>query len=232
MGRVALFRRRKSVVDGRMFLLWLLGTVFMVTGTSAWSLDEKRLWLPIKYKKYHFELLASAIAAEKHSSCEEVMEGTLDLGVSTPDEPVFRILCRSADGPGFNVMVDGKTRRLLTNEQIVEELLTDPQKEQRRQQLAERTRQQLEQRKKSLWDQCEGEIRTQARDMIGFRWDEPGPPEPLELTDAGALFEKHFRSRSPTGTELFFVARCTVADGAAAIVNFRGRGAGTRSSGE
>ncbi len=151
------------------------------------------------------------------------MEGTLDLGLSKPDEPVFRFLCKSADGPGFNVMVDGKSRRQLTNEQSVEALLDEQQLEQRQQQLAERARQEQEKRKKSLWEQCETEIAKKARDMIGFTWSDAGPPEPVALTELGAVYEPHFQSRNPAGAELFFVAKCIVEDGGAAVVEFRGR---------
>lgn len=215
--------RSSKAIFGMTSSRWYLPVLLLVLAIpAAWSLDEKRLWLPVKYRKYHFDLLASAIATEKDPSCEQIMEGTLDLGLSKPDTPVFRFLCRSPEGPGFNVMVDGKSRQPLTNERSINELLDAQQQAIRRQQLAERVRQQREQKKKSLWEQCEAEIRRQARDMIEFAWREPDMPEPVEFSDVSAVFEKHFRSRNPAGTELFFVASCVVVEGSAPAVKFRG----------
>lgn len=195
-------------------LVWLALYCPAVSG-----LDESRLWLPISYKQYYFELLASGLAAEAQTECDSVVEGTVDLDQSSRDKPVFRVLCRNADGRTFNMLVDGLTRTVLTPGHEVEQLLTPEQRAARarrraeesarrqRQAAAEKARQQR-QLTEGYWAQCEQALQPTVANMLSVEWLED--PQSAMVTAEGAVFTRNFTARDYTGNALFFTAECEV----------------------
>lgn len=215
------YRGRQSC--GWLVLIWLGLVCPMVYG-----LDESRLWLPVTYKHYYFELLASGLAAEAQRECESVVEGTTDLDRSKPDHPVFRMLCRNPDGRTFNVLVDGLTRsiitpgyeidQLLTSEQRAERVRRREQEEERRQrQLAAEKARQYEVLKERYWTQCEQAMQSTMDNMLSMEWLED--PRAPAITVEGAAFARNFTARDFSGNKLFFTVECKVtADGSADAV--------------
>ncbi len=187
--------------------------------SPVWGLDESRLWLPVSYKQYHFELLASGLAAEAQRECERVVEGTVDLDRSTLEKPVFRVLCRNADGRTFNLLVDGLTRAILTPGDEIDQLLTPAQRaarlrqreqaeERRQQRLAAEKDRQLRQRKERYWSLCEEALQPFIANMLSVQWLEA--PRAGLITEEGAEFARNFTARDFSGTALHFTAECSV----------------------
>ncbi|HEY7773930.1 MAG TPA: hypothetical protein VIC26_12175 [Marinagarivorans sp.] len=77
-------------------------------------LDEKALWLPVKYQGYYIKLVTAAQAALNQPRCIEVKQATLDLRQTTPERPLFRILCRQASGKTYTEMIEGNNYTSLT----------------------------------------------------------------------------------------------------------------------
>lgn len=186
---------------------------------AVWGLDASRLWLPVSYKQYHFELLASGLVAEAQRECESVVEGTADLDRSAPEKPVFRVLCRNADGRTFNLLVDGLTRTILTPGYEIDQMLTPEQRAERahRRQLEEERRQrrraaekdrQLRQLKESYWAQCEQALQPTIANMLSVQWLEA--PRTGVVTEEGAEFVRNLTARDFSDTALFFTAECSV----------------------
>lgn len=82
--------------------------------TQVSALDESRLWLPKSHERIYLNLKKSAEAAEALDRCHSVVRGTIDLTQSTKEYPIFRIMCRQANGRTYNEMVNGLTFEPLT----------------------------------------------------------------------------------------------------------------------
>lgn len=77
-------------------------------------LDPSVLWLPLKYQKLQAKLYTAAEAALYQPRCIEVRSGTIDLRQSSPDVPVFRILCKEASGMTYTEVVTADGYESLT----------------------------------------------------------------------------------------------------------------------
>lgn len=77
-------------------------------------IDPAVLWLPIKYQKLQAKLYIAAEAALYQPRCIEVRSGTVDLRQSTPNVPVFRILCEESSGMTYTEVVTADGYESLT----------------------------------------------------------------------------------------------------------------------
>lgn len=77
-------------------------------------LDPSVLWLPLKYQKLQAKLYNAAEAALYQPRCIEVRSGTVDLRQSTPDVPVFRILCKEPSGLTYTEVITANGFESLT----------------------------------------------------------------------------------------------------------------------
>lgn len=206
-------------------LLVLLGFYCPVVS----GLDESRLWLPISYKHYYFELLASGLVAEDQHECASVVEGTVDLDRSKRDKPVFRLLCRNSEGRTFNVLVDGLSRTILTPEFEIDQLLTPEQRatrarrraeeeERRQRQLAAEKARRHQQLIERYWAECERALQPIITNMLSLEWVED--PQPAMVEAERAEFARNFTARDFAGTTLFFTVECevTAEAGAEAVI--------------
>lgn len=99
--------------------LWASLLLALALTPRAWSLDDSRLWLPKEYRIHYIKLKEAALAAEALESCAEILRGTLDLDLSTPEQAYYRFLCRQPDGLTYTEIVDGVT--LIPRSTAVEE---------------------------------------------------------------------------------------------------------------
>ena len=94
--------------------------LLLAFANASWSLDtplnEKALWLPAKYQGHYIELVSAAQAALDLPRCIEVKQATLDLRQSTPEKPIYRVLCLQESGKTYTEMIDGDGYISLTPE--------------------------------------------------------------------------------------------------------------------
>ena len=192
--------------------LSLLVSSLALLGVSmpAISVDESRLWLAKSDQVLYLPLVRAALAAANLERCVEVLEGTLDRTQSTSERPMFRILCRQADGKSYNEMVDGLSFETLTTPKVVEVVLTEEQIEQRKREEQERQRQEDERRKMSLWQMCMQALQDRTKMMIDLTWDSQSQPEPITFDASSAVFKVQFQAKSIWGEALRYEATCTV----------------------
>ncbi|WP_045860808.1 hypothetical protein [Teredinibacter purpureus] len=172
---------------------------------NASSLDESRLWLPVKYHPYYLDLKESALAAEKLEVCTEVLRGTLDREQSKPERPIYRILCRRPDGLSYNEMVDGLTKKTLTT--IVREN-TEPTEQE-----LEEKRRISEQIKQGFRIACEEEFNRKTEFMINLTLQTAHDTEPVYFDEKTAIFITEFDAKGISGEKLKYRSQCEVGEG-------------------
>lgn len=174
------------------------------------ALDEKRLWLPTRYQTLFLKLKEAAFAAEAIDRCVTVLRGTLDVEQSTPDHPMYRILCRDPDNRSYTEMVDGLTMETLTTPKVVEVEPTPEELE--RQRLMEEARKAAEeaQRKATFWEICQGRILSRTSLMLNLTWLTEGRPEPNPWSEEEAVFTVDFDAENMWGKPLNYRAICTI----------------------
>ncbi len=164
--------------------------VACLTSPVALPLDEKRLWLPVKYHGLFLDLKKAALTAESLDSCVTVLRGTIDLDQSQKAKPVYRILCRRANGKSYNQMIDGVTLEPIVPPPTVEEL--------------EAQRLAIEGR----WLSCEDSLKQKTRLMQGVTWISALPPEPRHYGEGATNFTVDFDAQNTRGVPLKYRAMC------------------------
>lgn len=183
------------------------------------ALDQKRLWLPVRYQDLFQSLVKAAEKAEALDRCVTIMEGTIDMEQSRPDHPIYRILCRQHNDRTYNEMVDGISFATLTTPQIVEpEITPEAQLELQRQEEARREVERA-QRKVEAWEVCRHSLIESTRLMMELRWgvDINGVVEPVEFDEKLARYVLDFDARGISGEALRYRAECSFAEDIARV---------------
>lgn len=203
---------------------WALMANLLLLYVPAAALDERRLWLPVRYQSLYLPLVKAAQRAEALDRCVTVMEGTMDIEQSRPGHPIFRILCRQPNGHTYNEMVDGLTFTTLTTPAVVERELTQEEQELLRQQEQARRQAEIAARKTEAWEFCRRKLVYSTRMMLSLQWlvDLEGLPEPEVFEEDNIRFRADFDARNMQGELLHFTAECRVA-GELADVRLRKR---------
>lgn len=182
--------------------------VLALLPTSSFALDEKRLWLPVKYQIHYLKLKEAALQAEALERCVTVLEGTIDLEQGSGDKPIYRIQCRQANGRSYNEMVDGSTMKTLTTQTLVELVLTEEEIERQRLDAEKRVAEELVVRKEALWLMCQNKLQEHTRLMTNRLMLNESMPEPEAYTEEYAVFNLDFDAEDVQGNALHYRARC------------------------
>lgn len=197
-----------SILRGLVFiLLSIVPGVFLAV--KAFALDDSRLWLPKSYQTFYVSLVNAALAAEETDRCVTVLEGTLDLDQSTPERPVFRILCRQESGVSYNEMVDGTDYKTLTTPASKDSYWSEE----------SRRRRERERLMETYWHLCQTEIARQTRLMNELQWLTPMPAVPSSETDGRVSYILDFDAKTPEGRPLHYRLQCAVSESEGATVS-------------
>ena len=208
------FKKTKRFIFQLFIGFSLLSTPLVV------ALDEQRLWLPSNYERLYLALKKSAVMAEKLDRCDTLLRGTIDLDSSTPENPIFRILCRQPDGRTYNEMVDGNTGKTLTTELVLPELLSDEEKQQLAVENEQRRTDALFNIQQVMWKMCDMELADQTKLFNGlvrshdfsspltFNFDEV--TEDFVVVSPEAVFQMDFDALDMDGVKLKYRAKCYV----------------------
>jgi hypothetical protein len=108
-------RRRSQLVVGFYCCIpWLvlgIGSAALAMGLN--HVQEHKLVLPKYYQAHLPSLQQAAQLAIQTPRCQELLQGSLHIDRSTPQHPVFRILCRDQGGNSFAFLIDGISLHLL-----------------------------------------------------------------------------------------------------------------------
>lgn len=193
---------------------------------SKWSyaLDEKRLWLPVKYQALYLPLVEAATAAEALERCVDVVEGTIDLEQSAAGQPIFRIVCRQENGRTYSEMVDGISFATMTTPKVVAPEPTAEELEQQRLQEEQRRQAEVDRAKRDAWQLCRMQMLERTRMMMDLVWltDIETQREPDVHTENEIGFTLSFDARSMWREPLHYTAECVVR-GVSAEVSLRKR---------
>lgn len=184
------------------------GLVLLLFCEFAAAIDAERLWLPRSDQKYYLNLVQSAAAAEALPRCQTVLEGTIDKEQSQPEHPIFRILCRQANGRSYNEMVDGLSFETLTTPVVVEPPETAEQLQRRLRQEQALAAAAIKQREDEAWQACSGEVQQQTALMMELVMITQTQPAPEELNEHEVVFVIDFDAENFWGEALRFRARC------------------------
>ena len=113
--------RIKTVSLSKIFIFGLLAVFLVVICEPAFALRESRLWLPKKYTYLMPRLISAAYTAESSDDCVEVVDAQLDVGRSTEELPLFRIICRNAEGKTYIVRLSGEPVSEATRQQAAKD---------------------------------------------------------------------------------------------------------------
>ena len=182
----------------------LLSFIPFVGFSSAFAVDESRLWIPTNFERQYLNLKNAAEAAESLDRCVEVVRGTIDLGRSTKELPIFRIQCRQENGRTYNEMVNGISFETLTTRVVDESQLT-PEEQARRQQ-------KLENAKKAFLNRCLAELESKTQLFINKKLlSQTHEPITFSLEQAEFVFD--FDAEDINGVALEYTSTCKVAEG-------------------
>ena len=173
---------------------FFLGLLILTASAVSHAVDRNPLWLPVKYQTLYLSLIKAASAAEELDRCREVVEGTLDLDQSTPDHPIFRILCRQESGLTYNEMVDGLSFVTLTTS-------LDSEKHRHM-------------RTQTAWQQCRLHLLERTQLMTDLHWlsDIDAPLEPESITAEEVRFVVDFDAKSMGRELLRYRGECAVVE--------------------
>lgn len=194
-------------VRSRQIIGFVLAVCGLCAGFSAVALDESRLWLPKSYRSHYVSLVNAALAAEQIERCVTVLEGTVDLDQSTPERPIFRILCRQPSGVSYNEMVDGADYQTLTTPASGDSYWSEESRRQRERQ----------QRLEAFWALCESEIKRATQLMDNLQWVSSWPPEPSRYSEEEAQYRVDFDAETPEGRPLHYRLSCTASQSQASV---------------
>jgi len=195
-----LFTSYKGCCAGFVLLAFLSATISNAHSASLFpperveaqalqGFDPRVLWLPKSYKRKHErKLIKAASVAAKLDECDTVLRGTLDFDNSTDDHPIYRILCRRADGSSYNEAVDGLTYETLTTRHVP---------------LAVRMSKKIE----SLRGYCRQAIAKEVTMMQNLSWLEKGR-EPVTVEEDIATFVFDFDATNEQLEPLYYRGTC------------------------
>ncbi len=174
------------------------------------ALDESRLWLPKSHNGLQVKLFKAAKLAESFPACIEVMSGTLMLDASTPERPVFKIICRNEDRRTYTVLMDGIDYEYLNPLPVeVEPEEAEPEVVDEE---AERLAREAERvvREAEYWRLCVEGLETKTRNMAGVQWLYQEPVEPVFHDEEHflATYEVPFDAKDIQGHDLKFRGIC------------------------
>lgn len=139
----------------------------------SYAVDRSRLWLPTSYKHYFAKLRKAAqLAEEKAPRCTEIIDGSLQQKLSTPEQPVFRLICRDENRRSHAMNIDGLTLEVVdldrpggrvNFEQLEAERLQAIKDEELR--LADEARLKELQQQKDLWADCQQQVAKKTKNM-------------------------------------------------------------------
>jgi hypothetical protein len=176
---------------------------------------DRQLFLPKSYRTYFPDLQNAAVLASQMEGCTRFLRGELQLDLSTPDHPIFSMLCRGENNRSFAFLVDGKSLHLLDetrpegsisfadlelevlakreqqkilDEKIAAEALAEAARQEEIAALkeAEEARVLEEERRKRLWDYCLRQLTRRVQNMHGLNWLTKTMPEP-QILDGNRL---------------------------------------------
>jgi hypothetical protein len=108
-------RRKSQLVVGLGFciswLIWGIAPGVLAKGLN--HVQAHQLILPKHYQPHLPSLQQAAQLASQTPRCQELLQGSLHIDRSTPQHPVFRILCRDQGGNSFALLIDGISLHLL-----------------------------------------------------------------------------------------------------------------------
>ncbi len=113
--------RIKTVSPSKIFIFGFLAVFLVVICEPAFALRESRLWLPKKYTYLMPRLIGAAYTAESSDDCVEVVDAQLDVGRSTKELPMFRIICRNVEGRTYIVRLSGEPVSEATRQQAAKD---------------------------------------------------------------------------------------------------------------
>ena len=169
------------------FILSTLGSPLFLSFVHA-EVDESKLWLPQKYQKHYVGLLKAAGVAEKVERCESIIEGTIDIGQTTAEHPMFRILCRQENGRSYNEIIDGLSFDPLTTPWPKELLMSEEELEQLRREEEQKRRDWIDELKREFWTSCKNAAQVETRFMHNMSWLTVEQNEPVSVIDTALEF--------------------------------------------
>lgn len=196
-----IMRHLKSRLPSHRLCVWCVA----LSGLGAFNadaLDDSRLWLPKSYRSHYVALVNAALAAEATNRCVTVLEGTIDLTLSSQEKAVFRILCRQESGVSYNEIVDGDSYETLTTPTQSDSYWSEDARLEREMQV----------RKKEFWSRCDAMLKVRTRLMNDLQWVSEVPSPPVTISETSAEYLVDFDAKTPEGTILKYRARCSVSD--------------------
>lgn len=187
-----------------------LGVIVCCLPFNAWSVEEKRLWLPQKYQTHFLELKKAAESAESLNRCVKVLRGTIDLDESKPGHPIYRILCRQKDMLNYNEMVDGLSFETLTTKIEIPSELSPEEIEAARLAEEKRLADERAARISRHWVACEASLKQETRLFQKLKWLQQFPPEPVTSEELLTKFSVDFDASNAMGKTLKYTATCEI----------------------
>lgn len=201
----------------------------------------RELFLPKSYRTHFPKLQNAAVLASRMEGCAKFLRGELQLDLSTPDHPIFSMLCRGENDKSFAFLVDGKSLHLLDetrpegsisfadlelevlarreqqrilDEKLAAEALAEAlrQEEIAALQKEEELRIVEESRRKRLWDYCLSQLARRVQNMQGLNWLTKSMPEPQILDGNRLSYYIEFDALDLYQQRLQYQAECDIYD--------------------
>jgi len=175
-----------------------IGWRLFVVGTVLWSCSaqssgaqtsKQNVWLPTSQKHHMDSLLRAVEIVQTQEKCVTVVRGELKESQSTPQRPVFRIICRDEQSLTYATLIDGVSLKELhaTGETLAEQNLRHVPQYSRL---------------------CLAQLKKEANSMLNPHWPEGVVLEPTYLDDRKIQFEVDFTAENLEAETLYYRGYC------------------------
>jgi hypothetical protein len=183
----------------------------LLSAATAWSVDDRDLWLPSSMKNLESAFRKAALAVEDTERCTRVVSGELKQSTAHTT-PIFRLLCKDSEQQTFVAMVNSVTLDITYPNTIIIPP-EDPQEI-----LAKKI-----QAMNEKMEGCEEMLLSKTRFMKNMKRYDAVLPSEESLAAGDANLIVNFDSKSLQGKTLYYESICHINIDAPLTLKLRGR---------
>lgn len=163
------------------------------------------LWLPKSYKHAMPKLELAVAEVLKSPRCEQVLKGTINIDLSSIEQPVFKILCRDKERKTYVTVLEGNS--LAVYDRTKSRYHRGP----------------TERSMREYWSTCQKAVNDMYEDFRTIKVLTKRRPEPILYKDGTVGIVINFDAISLIGEPLAFRAECVFSSGTSYRLRLSGR---------
>ena len=201
----------------KLIIITTAGIVVMASN-QAYAIDSLPgvdLWLPKSYQTHYLKLVEAAKKIQREPECWQLLNGRLNEGKSTLDDPIFYFRCRDNNRKSFSYEVDMKTMDIFSAHLERQRLLAKKEAKKQAEIDAKLEAEALDAKKKqenTYWKLCRKAIEQKISSFNDAKIITQEQPQGRSVDDETIQFKVDVDSLSLMNKVLRYSARCNISD--------------------